>query len=122
MKSIRLSMTVYFLGLLALALGAAAWFVYETAYFSLQDKQRMTAHLIETQYQERCRDEEKRRDDQLLQEAQTFNRLIQLEKITRGRDLNLLNVAGLVLSEGTGNPAEALLWGANIGGGQRGDR
>jgi heavy metal sensor kinase len=122
MKSIRLSMTVYFLGLLVLALSAASWLVYETAHATLLDKQRTTEQLIETQYKERCRDEEKRRDEQLLREAQTFNKLIQFDRIIRGRDLNVLNVAGLLASEGTRMPYESLLWGANIGGWPRSDR
>jgi heavy metal sensor kinase len=95
MKSIRLSLTVYFLGLLVLALGAASWFVYENAYRTLQDKEGAAVQLIQTQYKERCRDEEKRRDEQLLSEAQTFNKLIQTEKVLRGRELNAANAAAL---------------------------
>jgi heavy metal sensor kinase len=96
MKSIRLSLMVYSLGLLALALGAASWFVDETAARTLRDKEGAAEELIQSQHKERCREEEKRRDEQLLSEAQTFNKLIQLEKFFRGRDLNAANAAALV--------------------------
>ena len=69
MKSIRLSLMVYFLGLLALALGAASLLVYETAQQTLRDKQRAAEKLIETQYKDRCRDEENRLDEQLRLDA-----------------------------------------------------
>ena len=40
MKSIRLSLVVYFLLLLALALGAVSAVVYQTSYQQIADKQR----------------------------------------------------------------------------------
>lgn len=122
MKSIRLSLMVYFLGLLALALGAASWFVYETAQATLLDKQDKAQQLIETQYNDRRRDEEKRLDEQLLRDAATFTQLIQPEKILRGRELNAVNLSGLTASQGPPNFPALVLWGASIGLSPRGDR
>jgi heavy metal sensor kinase len=113
MKSIRLSLMVYFLGLLALALGAASWLVYETAKETLRDKQRAAEKLIASQYNDRRRDEEKRLDNQLLLEAQNIYRLerAQLNR-TRisSRDLNALNVAGLAGSAGASDWSTLWLW------------
>jgi two-component system, OmpR family, heavy metal sensor histidine kinase CusS len=75
MRSIRLSLTVYFLGLLGLALGAASVLVYQTAEQTLESKKKATALLIEAQYKERCKAEEKRLDDDLLAQAQTLARV-----------------------------------------------
>ena len=116
MKSIRLSLMVYFLGLLALALGVASWLVYEIARETLQDKQRAAKSLVETQYKERCDEEKKRRDDQLLLEAQTLNKLVQFDRYIRGRELNQLNWTGLAIGVGTRGGLENLLSAASIGG------
>jgi heavy metal sensor kinase len=107
MKSIRLSLMVYFLGLLTLALGAASWFVYETAHQSLLDKQGNSEKLVETQYHERCHDEANKLDEQLLAEAQTFSTLVRFKldrRMIHGRELNLLNIAGLVAAPASPAP------------------
>jgi signal transduction histidine kinase len=75
MRSLRLSLTVYFLALSAAALGTAWWFVYRIAAQNLEDKRRTTAQLLDTQYRKRCRDEEAGRDQALLVQAQTLARL-----------------------------------------------
>ena len=51
MKSIRLSLMVYFLGLLALALGAASWFVYETANQTCAKNKQAAENLIDSPVQ-----------------------------------------------------------------------
>ena len=49
MRSIRLSLTVYFLGLLAVALAVASVLVYQTAGQTLREKQEATGQLIQAQ-------------------------------------------------------------------------
>jgi heavy metal sensor kinase len=70
MRSIRLSLSLYFLGLLAAALGTACLLLYRTAEQRLEDRRAAVAKLIENQYQERCRVEEHRRDEELLLQAE----------------------------------------------------
>ncbi len=94
MRSIRLSLTVYFLVLLALALGGASWFVYNTAGQTLREKRRSTAELVQAQYQERCREERDRLDKTLVAQAQTLGRLAQFQ-FDHSR-LRLVNKLGLV--------------------------
>ena len=54
MKSIRLSLLVYFLGLLALALGSVSFFAYQTTQHRLSEHRQQTEQLIQAQYEERC--------------------------------------------------------------------
>ncbi len=113
MKSIRLSLIVYFLALLALALGAASALVYETASQSLLDKQASMAKLVNSQYAERCHGEEQRLDKQLEDEAAGLVKEVRAQ-IDRNRysmtALNQLNAAGLVASQGTPNALLVPLW------------
>jgi heavy metal sensor kinase len=103
MRSIRLSLVVYFLALLALALGAVSLVAYQTANGTLLDKKKTTAELIEAQYQEDCRKERARLDDALNTQARTLARLVQfqtpwsrLHMPERTPVLGLFSVAGLV--------------------------
>jgi hypothetical protein len=52
MKSIRLSLMVYFLGLLAVALLAALLLVYRNAERTLAAKQQAMEQLIQAQYED----------------------------------------------------------------------
>src|SRR5579875_3828028 len=79
MKSIRLSLMVYFLSLLAAALLAASLLVYRNAEQTLQAKQQAMEQLIQTQYRERCRDAEERLNNSLLAQAQSLARLVQVQ-------------------------------------------
>jgi two-component system, OmpR family, heavy metal sensor histidine kinase CusS len=79
MKSIRLSLLVYFLGLLALALGAASLLAFRTTHQTLLAKKQATAEVIRAQYQERCRKEEEKFNSGLLDQAQLLARLIEFE-------------------------------------------
>jgi two-component system, OmpR family, heavy metal sensor histidine kinase CusS len=79
MKSIRLSLLVYFLGLLAAALGVASLLAYRTAQKTLVEKKKAAEQLITAQYEERCREEKRRLDDKLVQQAHTLARLVELE-------------------------------------------
>src|SRR5436305_1217504 len=101
MRSIRLSLTVYFLALLAAALGAAFLLVYRTAHRTLLAKQRTTEELVRAQFDERCREEKERRDDALLQQAQELARLAQLQVDfgrLRYRGLHLAGLLGVGLA------------------------
>src|SRR5207247_1256633 len=75
--SIRLSLMVYFLVLLAAALGTASLLVYRTARATLKEKENATGQLIQAQYRERCLEEENRLKEALLFQAQTLARLAQ---------------------------------------------
>jgi signal transduction histidine kinase len=79
MRSLRLSLTVYFLALSAAALGTAMAFVYRIATQTQEDKRRTTAQLIEAQYNERCQKEKDGRDRDLLIQATTLARLTQFQ-------------------------------------------
>src|SRR5262249_30680186 len=79
MKSIRLSLLVYFLGLLAAALGVASLLAYRTAQRTLAEKKKATEQLIEAQYKERCDEGRRRLDDKLVQQAHTLARLVELQ-------------------------------------------
>jgi heavy metal sensor kinase len=70
---------IYFLGLLAVALGVASVIGYETSKQTLESKKDATAQLIEAQYAERCRAEERRLDDDLLAQAQTLARVAHIQ-------------------------------------------
>lgn len=75
MRSIRVSLILYFLGLLLVALGAASAWAYHLANSALEEKKVKTVELIESQYRERCRQEEVRLNDALLFQAQTLARM-----------------------------------------------
>jgi signal transduction histidine kinase len=79
MRSIRLSLVLYFLGLLAVALGAASVLAYRTAEQNLEAKNRASRQLIETQYRDRCQQEDERLNEALLVQAQTLARMVQFK-------------------------------------------
>src|SRR5262245_16340185 len=54
MNSIRLSLIVYFLVLIAMALGGVSMLVYQTVSNTLKDKQAKTQELLDTQFQAQC--------------------------------------------------------------------
>lgn len=69
MKSIRLSLIVYFLVLIAVALGGVSALAYQTAAKTLQDKQTSTEHLIWAQFTSRCQDARAVLDRRLQRQA-----------------------------------------------------
>jgi heavy metal sensor kinase len=71
-RSIRLSLLVYFLLLLAGALGAVSWLVYETTSKTLVEKEQSTRGFLETQYKIDCAEAESALDRRLLSQAQTL--------------------------------------------------
>jgi signal transduction histidine kinase len=79
MKSIRLSLMLYFLGLLAVALTTASLLVYRNAEQTLQSKQQAMAQLIQAQYEDGRRDVESHLDENLLFQAQYLAGLVQVQ-------------------------------------------
>lgn len=77
MRSIRFSLTICFLALLALSLGSASLMAYRSASRNLEGRLSIQKELAQTTYKDRCRDEENRLDDSLLFQAQTLARLVQ---------------------------------------------
>lgn len=110
MKSIRFSLLLYFLGLLALAVGTASLLAYQTAQRTLEAKKATTVELIEAQYRERCKQEERRLDDSLLLQAQALAKVVQIIDWNRNR-YQSLHVLGLLTSNLTPNGyASAPIW------------
>jgi heavy metal sensor kinase len=79
MKSIRLSLMVYFLGLLAVALLAASFLVYRNAGQTLEAKRRAMEQLVQTRCEDRRREVEARLDETLLFQAQYLAGLVQVQ-------------------------------------------
>jgi signal transduction histidine kinase len=72
MKSIRLSLIVYFLVLWTGALGAVSWFSYRTTAHSLRERERDARKMIETQYEANCRASRADLDRRILHQAQAL--------------------------------------------------
>jgi signal transduction histidine kinase len=96
MHSIRSSLTIYFLVLLAVALGGASWFAYRTSSQTLQEKRVATADLIQAQFEERCREEHARLDKALFDQAQMLTQLVQFQFQFDPYRVRWLNEAGLL--------------------------
>lgn len=77
MRSIRLSLVVYFLLLQAAALGAAAWLVHYTAGESLQSEQDLHQKLLARQYAESVDKERAQFDEELLRKARALAEVAQ---------------------------------------------
>jgi signal transduction histidine kinase len=72
MKSIRLSLIVYFLVLLTGALGAISWFSYQTTAHSLRERESDSQKLINTQCEKRVDTVGADLDHRLLQKAKAL--------------------------------------------------
>ncbi len=72
MKSIRLSLIVYFLVLLTGALGAISWFSYQTTAHSLRERESDSQKLINTQCDDSVKSVKTDLDRRLLQKAQAL--------------------------------------------------
>ena len=79
MKSIRLSLMICFLGLLAVALLASSLLVYGNAEQTSEAERQAMEQLIQTRYEERCRREEAKLDADLLAQAQSLAQLVQVQ-------------------------------------------
>src|SRR5262245_51870086 len=77
MKSIRLSMIVYFLVLLAAAMGLVSWLVYRTSAEALQARQATNRELLEQKFDQARKEERQKLDSDLLHNAYTLAYLAQ---------------------------------------------
>jgi heavy metal sensor kinase len=98
-KSIRLSLMVYFLGLLAVALGMASLLVYRIAEQTLEAKKCATEDLIRTQFQKRQEQERDNFDKALLAQAQSLARLVQVQSDFSRLDYLSVRALGLLSSQ-----------------------
>jgi heavy metal sensor kinase len=80
MRSIRLSLTVYFLVLLAVALGTASVLAYRTTKQTLLDKEQAAQELLQARYEKERRKEEEQLDKTLFQQARTVAQFIQFQQ------------------------------------------
>ncbi len=76
MKSIRLSLVMYFLVLLTVALGAVCWLVYQTAAAALQERLEGSQHLVKEQYRAHCDEVLRGLDHRLSREAQRVGAMV----------------------------------------------
>ncbi len=99
MKSIRLSLIVYFLVLLGLSLGAVSAVFYETSHRSLKAAEASKAKQLQTRYDQRCKDERAKLDTALLRRAQHLAHLAQAPwDVNRYQGLYLLGLLSAGLS------------------------
>src|SRR5262249_27875472 len=91
MRSIRLSLLVYFLALLGLALGAVSVLVYQTTYQTLLAKKQTTEQLLRAQYEERRQEENAKLDNALSAQVWNLASLAQFQfqwtRAVRGQEL-----------------------------------
>ena len=77
MKSIRLSLIVYFLVLLAVALGAVSFLLYRTTAQAMQEKQAINRQLLGERYKAEKEEERRKLKDELYSHARTIATLAQ---------------------------------------------
>src|SRR5438093_102812 len=79
MKSIRLSLVLYFLVLLAAALGAVSVLAYNNSQRLLHAEEETRSELLRTQYKSLCDREHDTLNSTLLRHAQTLADKVQLQ-------------------------------------------
>jgi heavy metal sensor kinase len=79
MRSIRLSLVLYFLVLLALAFGAVGGLVFWTTAQIVRGREKETGQLLEHQYKEKCNRDKARFDRALRNQAHTLASLAQFQ-------------------------------------------
>jgi heavy metal sensor kinase len=108
MRSIRLSLLVYFLVLVSASLGVASLFVYTVARRTLRDKEEAAATLIDARYEERRREAEALLDERLLSHAKVLAGRVRPESrwgwIYRDRDKRYFHLAALGLLTSRAGP------------------
>src|SRR5882762_360656 len=75
MRSIRLSLVVYFLLLMSVALGVIGWLAYQATARTLRDKEEATRGLLIDRYQNSHREIGEQYDRSIEQRAHTLARL-----------------------------------------------
>jgi heavy metal sensor kinase len=100
MKSIRLSLIVYFLCLLALALGAVSAVVYETSHKSLMARETTARKQLRDRFQDRKAAEKDKLDKTLLRRVETLANLARTPwGRNRYQDLYFLGTLGSSLTQ-----------------------
>ncbi len=123
MRSIRLSLLAYFLGLLAVALGVASVLVYQSAQRSLREKEEVARKLIQAKYEEKAREKRARQDERLLTRAQGLARRVVIELYWgRFKDRELHGLGLLTVPASPNGHLLAPLWIAQVGKPSRRDR
>jgi signal transduction histidine kinase len=108
MKSIRVSLIVYFLALLGVAWAAVSWFAYDSATQNLRAKQDANRDLLKKEYDERCHQEKEHLDDRLLAKASIVAHYMQTQIQWEQTALARTVLLGIT-SEGQAH-LSALLW------------
>src|SRR3954466_7611205 len=80
MRSIRLSLTVYFLALLVAALGTVSLLAYQATEKTLEEKNQAAREVIQARFREDSLKEMDRLDRALLQQARTIAQMTQFQK------------------------------------------
>ncbi|MCI0380826.1 MAG: ATP-binding protein [Gemmataceae bacterium] len=96
MRSIRLSLIVYFLALLAVALGCVSWLVYRTTAATLAEKQVSSRDLIHTRYHDQCEEAKGALDTRIRDQARTLASMARWSYRTH-EPFNVLGVLGTPL-------------------------
>lgn len=111
MRSIRLSLVVYFLGLLAVALAVTGVVVYGTMQAALRARQAAMANLLEAKFQNGKRAEYARLDDALLAQARGLARRTQVQTYPTRLWHREYHVFGAITAQATPNGFALLpLW------------
>jgi heavy metal sensor kinase len=76
MKSIRGTLLLYFLALVALVLGAVSFYVYSVAAADMHAKDSRMQQLLEIRYEARCNDVREKFDEETLRRAQQLGRVL----------------------------------------------
>src|SRR5581483_4106319 len=97
MRSIRLSLVLYFLGLLGLALAAVSLLVYRTTEQRLAEHRAEAEKLIKAQHDDRIATEIGRLNEQLNNDADTVAREAQAS--VDARTSTQMTLAGLWMAE-----------------------
>jgi two-component system heavy metal sensor histidine kinase CusS len=79
MRSIRLSLVVYFLVLLGMAFLFAFWQIFQTARETLRAKEETDHKLVQAQYEKECKEKRDDADEQLRLKAQALARLVRFD-------------------------------------------
>jgi heavy metal sensor kinase len=110
MRSIRLSLLLYFLVLLAVGLGAVSMLAYHYTERLLEAKQTIRAEFLQAEYEERCRLERERLDDALQSQAWTLAALARIQWEGSRAKRNVAPLGLLAASQGSSNLLSVPVW------------
>ena len=113
MKSIRLSLLVYFLLLLTAALSAVSWFSYQTTAQSLRQRKLDAEKMIVAQYDARCKARSAELDRQILRQARAIASM-PLLPVHHEPIFAAMTVCEAIVPQGRSARASVRLW-AHVG-------